>query len=381
VDTAGEARRAPREAAAEDGQNFPADSIEGTARRLRYAWFRRLLTEIPLDAVATAHTRNDQAETVLGKFLRGAWTEGLSGIHSVLKFPEGLIIRPLLGTTRAEIEAWLKKRDQAWREDSTNRQLTFTRNRIRHELLPLLETWNPRLQEHLAQVADLARDEEAYWQPAVERIAEQVIIRGRPVRGGGRANTGADGIALDLARLAAEPISVQRRVLRFAAGELGAAPDFAATEALRSLASLGKGGQKLELAHGLRAERMHREMRLSIGPDPEASDDKTEQYECVIPGELTAPRFGCRVRLEVMSSDVSGSKPQKAVLRSWRPGDRVHLRYASGSRKIKEVLERMKVTGSERIHWPVLEVGGRILWMRGVELEPHAGIRVWVEGI
>ena len=366
---------------------IPADSIEGTARRLRYQWFRKLLSEIPLDAVATAHTLDDQAETVLAKFLRGAWTEGLSGIHPRLEGSEGggLIVRPLLHTTRAEIEAFLKTRNQPWREDSTNRHLTFTRNRIRHELLPQLATWNPQLRDHLAQMAELARDEEAWWESEVSRAAERVVLRGRPVRGGGRATTAAEGIALDLARLTAETVALQRRLLRYAAAQLEAAPDFTATEALRSLAQTGRAGQKLELAQGLRADRTHREIRLSRGPNTPVSDNelKPEQYECVIPGELAAPAFACRIRLDLADPKGPAASPNssalKAVLRSWKPGDRVHLRYSSGPRKVKEVLERMKVTGTDRSHWPVLEVGGRVVWMRGVELEPDLSVRVSVE--
>ncbi|MGD0546746.1 MAG: tRNA lysidine(34) synthetase TilS, partial [Terracidiphilus sp.] len=148
-----EARVDAGAAAKENGE-----TVEEAARRLRYRWFRQLMASGEVEAVATAHTRDDQAETVLAKFLRGAWTEGLSGIHPVLEFPEGRILRPLLATTRAEVEAYLGALGQGWREDSSNRHLTFTRNRIRHELLPLLEGWNPRLREHLAQMAQLARD-------------------------------------------------------------------------------------------------------------------------------------------------------------------------------------------------------------------------------
>ena len=96
-------------------------------------------------------------------------------------------MRPLLGATRAEVEAYLRGLGQGWREDSSNRHLSFTRNRIRHELLPLLEGWNPRLREHLAQMAALARDEEAWWQAEMARLAPQIFLPGRPVRGGGRA--------------------------------------------------------------------------------------------------------------------------------------------------------------------------------------------------
>ena len=90
------------------------ETLEEAARRLRYGWFRELLALGEVEAVATAHTRDDQAETVLAKFLRGAWTEGLSGIHPVVEFPEGRILRPLLGTTRAEVEAFLNELGQSW---------------------------------------------------------------------------------------------------------------------------------------------------------------------------------------------------------------------------------------------------------------------------
>jgi tRNA(Ile)-lysidine synthase len=347
------------------------ETIEEAARHLRYRWFRQLMASGEVEVVATAHTRDDQAETVLAKFLRGAWTEGLSGIHPVVEFPEGRILRPLLSTTRAEVEAYLGALGQGWREDSSNRHLTFTRNRIRHELLPLLEGWNPRLREHLAQMAQLARDEEAWWQAEVAKVAGQLLLHGRPVRGGGRAT--GDGLALDVIRLAALAPALQRRLLRFAAEELGAALDFPATEALRTLALVGRAGQRLELVQGLRAERTPRELRLAILPVTPAGADAAAEYSVAIPGEVTA--FGLRLKIEV-SEPARATEGQTAKLRNWKPGDRVQLRYSSGPRKVKEVLERLKVTGSSRALWPVLELEGRIIWMRGVELEPAPGIRV-----
>ena len=346
-------------------------TIEEVARHLRYRWFRQLMTSGEVEAVATAHTRDDQAETVLAKFLRGAWTEGLSGIHPVVEFPEGRILRPLLSTTRAEVEAYLGALGQGWREDSSNRHLTFTRNRIRHELLPLLEGWNPRLREHLAQMAQLARDEEAWWQAEVAKVASQILLHGRPVRGGGRE--AGEGLALDVIRLAALAPALQRRLLRFAAKELGVDLDFPATDALRTLALVGRAGQRLELVQGLRAERTPRELRLAIQPVAALGADVAAEYSVAIPGEVTA--FGMRLRIEV-SAPARATAGQTAKLRNWKPGDRVQLRYSSGPRKVKEVLERLKVTGSSRALWPVLELEGRIIWMRGVELEPAPGIRV-----
>jgi tRNA(Ile)-lysidine synthase len=375
------------DAAAEARAN--SQTIEEAARHLRFAWFRRLMASGEVDAVATAHTRDDQAETVLAKFLRGAWTEGLSGIHPVLAFAEGRILRPLLGATRAQVEAYLGELGQSWREDSSNRHLTFTRNRIRHELLPLLETWNPRLREHLAEMAALARDEEAWWQAEVARIAPQHILPGRPVRGGGRA--AGDGVAIDATRLRALAPALQRRLLRHAADQLGAGLenfglDFHSTEALRDLALSGKAGQWLELAGGLRAERTPRELRLCVGPisTDAQTPEPVPEYRVTIPGEVRADRFGIRLRIDVSRRPDNGAAPQPetfACLRNWGPGDRVRLRHSGSPRKVKEVLERMKVTGSVRALWPVLDLGGRIVWMQGVELEPEAAVIVTVEAL
>lgn len=357
------------EAAARPGK--PAETIEEAARRLRYAWFRRLILEVPLDAIATAHTLDDQAETVVAKFLRGAWTEGLSGIHPRLEAAEGLILRPLLATTRAEVEQSLHSLGQPWREDSTNRHLTYTRNRIRHELLPSLDAWNPRLREHLAQMAELARDEESWWTAELARIVPQLILPGRPVRGGGRA--AAEGIAVDLARFGELHPALQRRVLRHLAAQLGAAPDFRATESIRQVALTGRAGQKCELAQGLRAERTHRELRLTLAPVSAKTPAPPQVPQVIpVPGEASAPSLGLHFRIET-EADV----PQReATLRPWKAGDRVTLQHSSGPRKIKEVLERLKVSGEARAHWPVLELDGRILWMQGVAVQPEPGIRI-----
>lgn len=363
-------------AAADRGAGKAAETIEEAARRLRYAWFRELMAAGTVEAVATAHTRDDQAETVLAKFLRGAWTEGLSGIYPVVHFPEGRILRPLLVAGRSEIEAYLGDLGQSWREDSSNRHLTFTRNRIRHELLPLLETWNPRLREQLAHMAELSRDEEAWWQTEVARIAGQIVLPGKPVRGGGRA--AVDGLAIEAARLAELAPALQRRVLRFAAERLGAAPDFDSTEALRNLALTGRAGRKCELTDRLLAERTHRELRLTVGsglPRGMHAEPASPPYSIAVPGEAEASEWGIKVSISCSGAPVPTTT---AVLRSWKAGDRVRLRHSGSPRKVKEVLERMHISGSARVQWPVVELGGQILWMQGVEVDPQPGIEVRV---
>src|SRR5277367_4911624 len=118
-------------------------NLEEVARNVRQAFYSELIASGAVDRVATGHTRSDQAETVLHRILRGSGLTGLSGILPVTN--EG-IIRPLLEVDRGEIEAWLSERGIAWREDQTNRDLTYARNRLRHEILPLLrESFNPQL--------------------------------------------------------------------------------------------------------------------------------------------------------------------------------------------------------------------------------------------
>jgi tRNA(Ile)-lysidine synthase len=322
-----------------------------------------------VDAVATAHTLDDQAETVLGKLIRGAWTEGISGIHPVVDFPEGQILRPMLATTRSQVERYLAGLGQTWVEDASNADLAFTRNRIRHDLLPQLNQWNPRIREHFSQMAVLARDEELFWQAEIARLAPHLLLTGRPVRGGGRAASEESTIALDVVRLAALPAAVQRRLLRYVAGSLGVSLDFDATEALRRLGLEGRAGQQLALPGPLTAERSPRELRITR-QSPKIGR-RSAEVQLPVPGENAA--FGWKFRAQ------SDQPAAPAIIRNWRPGDRVTLRYSSGPRKIKEVLERMKICGTERAEWPVVEWQGQIVWMQGADLVSSAGIIVTAE--
>ena len=298
------------------------EGLEEAARELRYTALRGLIQSGAVDTIATAHTLDDQAETVIMKLLRGAWTEGLGGISPVVledapqslprgaqerfqpsspqpasesggKAPPGRIVRPLLEVRRAEVEAFLAEREQGWREDASNGDLRLTRNRVRHELMPLLRGFNPGIDHLLARTSGIARDEEAYWQAEIRRILPQVLLPGRPVRGGGRAvgtTPGEASCAIELARLAAMPAALRRRIVRAAARSVGQPGGLSAEETAGVLAlaglpsdsvsvsgdeagrSAGAGaarravpsrvGSRLELRGGLRVERSARELRF-----------------------------------------------------------------------------------------------------------------------
>ena len=130
------------------------ENLEGTARRVRYDFLGRVAREVGAGSVATAHTLDDQAETVLHRLIRGAGLRGLRGIAESRELVPGVrLLRPMLTVSRAEVIAYLRAVGQPWREDSSNRDPAFTRNRIRHELLPLLRTMNPAIVEALARTA------------------------------------------------------------------------------------------------------------------------------------------------------------------------------------------------------------------------------------
>ncbi len=357
---------------------------EEAARALRYAWFRSLLAEGKADVVATAHTLDDQAETVLHRLLRGAWTEGLSGIHPVIACEpdqragspgtpaRSAILRPFLGVRRAEIEAWLRAIGQPWREDATNADLAFTRNKIRHELLPQLAEFNPRIAEQLAHMAEIARDEESWWEAELERLLPALVLPGKPVRGGGRAvstHPGEGSVGMELERLRGLAPAVRRRVLRAAAQQIGAALNFEQTERLMAMAAAepdAAGARKQQLTAEFRAERTARELRLARETARADKSAAPECYELLIPGEVTG--LGVTLRAYLTGDSRDGTLPP-AILRTPRAGDRVQLRHSRGAKPLKEIFERMNADPEARKTWPVLEWQGRIVWMRGVAVE------------
>jgi tRNA(Ile)-lysidine synthase len=343
------------------------ETLEEAARNLRYEYFRRLIGEGVVDVVATAHTLDDQAETVLHKLLRGAWTEGLSGIHPILACQPGSVLRPFLENSHAAIEAWLLRLPQPWREDASNQDLAHTRNRIRWQLLPLLRTFNPQIAGQLARLASISADEEAYWQEELERLLPTLLLPGRPTRGGGRSistHPEEETVAVECTRLRELHPAVARRVLRAAARRLGVRLSFDHTEQLLAMAGEERSrGGKFDLPGGITVERSLREIRLSRSstlPEPGPG------HEFLIPGELRAPEYGV-----CLLGESAGPTPValRATLRAWKAGDRVTLRHSRGPKKVAEVLDRLRVAGAARKNWPVVEWEGKIVWMRGVEVE------------
>jgi tRNA(Ile)-lysidine synthase len=337
-------------------------SIEAAARELRYAFFGKLIKDGVLDKVATAHTLDDQAETVLLRIIRGTGTSGLAGILPRLKAGEGAIVRPLLQTRRAEIVAYLKQIGLEWREDSTNTETVFTRNRLRHELLPQIAgSFNPEIVDSLASLAEIARAEDEYWASATAEAFVRCY----------RSN------AIDLEEFSGLPLALQRRVLRLAAIQKGASLDFSHTERILGLlrAPRSREERTVELPGGFRARVRGAELELTTD-EPQAKPCGFS-YLLPIPGEIAIPELGLKIRAtlvtEADSNDRYNDGDKLAIgrlstpltLRNWRPGDRFWPAHTRSEKKVKELLQDRRVPSREKSLWPVALAGDEIIWMRG----------------
>jgi len=352
-------------------------STEAAARELRYGYFGRLVDEERLGCIATGHTLDDQAETVLLRLVRGAGTRGLAGIYPRANKPQSAdhsslfpVIRPLLGTRRAQLETYLKGIGQGWREDSSNRDLRHARNRIRHGIVPRLErTLNPRLKETLAETAEIARSEEEYWQAEVERVMPGMW------EAGSRRLTGVHGL----------PLALQRRVVRAAAESIGMRLEFRQVDEI-----LGQGGlvgPPVGLPGGWLVARGKDRLEFIRSAKTEVGD---YAYVLAVPGMVQVPEIDGRFEAVVVPADaLPGYNPdhilelallqKELTVRNWRAGDRFWPAHSKSPKKVKELLQARKLAGAERKLWPVVVSGDEIVWVRGfpapARLRPREGAK------
>lgn len=347
-------------------------SLETAARELRLRFLAEARTAHRLDQVATAHTADDQAETVLMRLLRGTGSRGLAGIGTSTD-AQG-IIRPLLWARHEELVGYLRGRGEPWREDPTNLDPAHTRNRIRHELLPLLaRDYNPEVVAALGRAASIAQEDEAYWQAEVARLLPLLLVSGKPARGGGRSHSANTESGIALETLLRQPLALRRRVLLAAAAKLGAQLD--ADHVSRMLAVAAGESTACELPGGGRVTRSLRELRITPYV-PSTHADPGYDLPLPVPGQVQPPgvKFVVRARLEPWAAESAHDTLDANLLdvdlnalrvRSVRPGDRFRPAHSGGEKKVKAILQELRVPASERACWPVVTAAGNVVWVRG----------------
>lgn len=345
-------------------------SIEAAARRERYASLERARVAVGAACIAVAHTADDQAETVLLRLLRGAGTRGLRGVLR----RRGAVVRPVLSCRRAALRAWLEARGQSWCEDASNADLGLLRNRIRHELLPLLASaYQPAVVRVLARTAEVADAEDAL----LEAFASEGYARVAAVVPG--------GVRLRRAGLAALPLALARRVVMRAlvAARCRHAPDMA--DVTLALSVCGRQGPRAADIAGLRVERFSGDAVLLIRT-PETAPASLPARILRVPGAVDLPELGpgCRLRAERpirraglvpsgLRAVLHGGVAGPLVVRGRRPGDRIRPVGLGGTRKVQDVLVDRKVPRAERDRVPVVtDAAGRLLWVAGYALDADA---------
>jgi len=361
-------------------------SREARARVARLAWLRETARTVGATRIAVGHTLDDQAESFFLALLRGSGTLGLSGTWPVV---DGLFIRPVLDLRRAELRDWLKRAGQRFREDASNRDPAYTRNRVRRRLIPFLEReFTPAATRLVARAADLLRAEEIFLSGLAEGTYELM------------AQAGPDGVAIDAAALHGLPLSFRRRIVRRAIRQARGHLRGIEARHVESALTLthGPGAAAVDLPGGLRASRRGGALLFRVGaPAPTAFRPRAATPDavaataggsevceglCPVPGRVSLPALDLRLRARIVPRDQFDRRPDRAyacldadltpgplLVRGRRPGDRFRPLGSGGSRKVKAFLIDRKVPRDQRARIPIVLSGERIAWVVGHQID------------
>lgn len=346
-------------------------SLEMAAREARYAFLVRTARAVKADVLATAHTADDQVETILLKWVRGAGRGGLSGMAAQSLIEGVLLVRPLLDMSRSEIEAFLRERGLPWREDDSNRDTTFLRNRVRHELLPFLEKeFNPRIREALLRTGEVLGAEDEW----MDEMARGIL----------------SSSSLTPALLSTHPLAARRRVIRLWLVQQGVpAPslDFDSVARVEALLGRSQGSQMVELAGGWRVQRQYDRVTVKKTPPPRAAEKSVTAIRVKVPGVTLVKGLGIRITVTLAPGIVKtrgagpGAFPAQATLsaevleqgglwiRAGKAGDRMSPFGMKGSRKIQDILVDAKVPRAARAQIPVLVCADQVVWLPGYRID------------
>ena len=351
-------------------------SLQDTAHVLRYEALETLSTSIGANKVALGHTRDDQSETVLMWLLRGAGTTGLAGMPAMR---EDRFIRPLLDASRADILRYLREQGLSCREDSTNRQPVYLRNRIRHEVIPLLHAFNPGLLKALSRQASILREDDRYLDQVAEAEMAGLSRQGR-----------RDEWHLDRTKLLALPVALRRRVVRSTVRRITAqrqGPSFSAVSQVLDRVVRGRSGS-IATIRGVRVTREYDHIRFapaSREPAKDAPAMPPTPIALPVSSRVHWPPTGQQVAADLVHSSVlpshGGSVKTRVfvdadrltldlAVRSWSPGDAFQPLGMHGRRKkLQDFFADLKIPRQLRRGIPVIVAPEGIVWIAGHRID------------
>ncbi len=355
-------------------------TLQEAAREVRYSFLLETARIHQATKIAVGHTADDQAESILMRLLRGSGTRGLGGIPPVR---DKVFIRPLLESWRGEVESFLREKKVAFLTDPSNRFPRFLRSRIRHELLPILQQYNPRISQSLVQMADIFRAEEDFWQNLVKEKFPSLVRQ-----------EGLNSITLDIPSVIAQPFPLRLRSLRHATekalGNLRRV-GFVHILAMSRLLETPKPNQRLHLPQGLFLTKAYRTLTFSKGKE------EAPPFEIPVagPGSWEIPEIGREMRFEIlrslsmvsqeMSPEVALLDSDKAafplVIRSFRAGDRLQPLGMEGEKKVKDLFIDRKIPASRRKKIPLLFKKDQLLWIPGLHLDHRVRVQAKTQEI
>ncbi|HEU5367920.1 MAG TPA: tRNA lysidine(34) synthetase TilS, partial [Ktedonobacterales bacterium] len=359
-------------------------SLEDAARQVRYAFLRQVAASVGAKQIAIAHHADDQVETLVMHWLRGSGLAGLAGMRAL----EGDIIRPLLRVSRAEILRYCEQQQIPYREDASNQDRRFLRNRVRHDLLPVLEQYNPNLRETLLRNAAVLAEDEAYIQAQVDACWPEVIVS--------EAGSHLEGNVAAYRRL---PLALRHHLLLRAGLQASGGETHLErrhVEACDALLLRAAGSGALDLPGGLQLRRVYGRFTLGYAAAPapeEPSGARAQRQQAVplaVPGEARLPGSRWLVRGQVLEGqrnpppgyeqgNVKGrwgymdldavAAHQPLHVRARRAGDRFRPLGMPTEKKLQDVLVDAKIPRAERDTLPlVCGADDRILWVAGYQV-------------
>jgi tRNA(Ile)-lysidine synthase len=357
-------------------------SPEEAARQVRYGFFKQVAESHGYTKIAVGHQLDDNAELVMMFLLRGSGTLGLSGMPPTR---DGKIIRPLLKIKRSEIIDYLAEQDLEYVIDATNANRNYLRNKIRHELIPLLSTtYNPNIVAALNRLASLMRSEEKWIDGLIEPLYKSVLI-----------SHSADSIRLALDNFGDIPLAARRRLIRKVVLKLNGTLrriTFAHVDAVIDLAMKRPHTGGIDLPHNIRVQCDHRSLVIARHKDPLRSRGPTLSramaedyaYQMTTPGTAIIKEAHIRLKLTEIGIDeiknLYSAGQQIAffditklkfplVVRNFRPGDRFSPLGMQGTQKLKNFFINNKIPRGQRANCPLLVSDGRIIWVAGHRLD------------